>query len=177
MLPTMGESGRRTILVVDDEQAVREALKSILGREGYSVITAEDGARALQLLGEDAVDLIISDQNMPGMSGIDLLKLVRVRHPRVMRVMLTAEPDPQLPVRSINEGEVYRFIRKPWSNSDLRTIIELAFQVLRLEEEKRRLISLVRKQRTAWEQGKSPADPVGLEAELLALAEDEIGDT
>ena len=167
----------RTVLVVDDDPAVCEVAARVLRRAGYSVVTAPDGQRALEILKQRPVQLVISDQQMPGMSGIELLRVIRVRHPKVVRVMLTGDSDPETAVRSINEGEVYRFIRKPWSNSDLRTIIELAFQVLRLEEEKRRLISLVRKQRTAWEQGKSPADPVGLEAELLALAEDEMGNT
>jgi DNA-binding NtrC family response regulator len=163
----------RMVLVVDDEESVREALSRILMSEGYTVVTAESGQQALELLQVKPVQLVISDQIMPGLSGIDLLKLVRVRHPRVLRIMLTGDTNRELPVRSINESEVYRFIRKPFSNADLRTIVSLAFEVSRLEDEKRQLIALVRGQRAAWEQGKSPNDPLGLEAELLLLAEDE----
>jgi response regulator RpfG family c-di-GMP phosphodiesterase len=88
----------------------------------------------------------------------------------VLRVMLTADKDPEIVVRSINESEVYRFIRKPWSNQELRTIMHFAFRVIRLEDEKRKLIAMVREQRKAFKEGR---DPAGLEAELLLLAEDE----
>ena len=103
---------------------------------------------------------------------IHRLKLVRVRYPYILLIMLTGDADPEIPVRSINEGEVYRFIRKPWNNSDLRTIVYFAFEVIDLEEEKRQLIAMVRKERKARESG-SPMDPLDLEAELLLLAEEE----
>ena len=109
---------------------------------------------------------------MPGgMSGVDLLKLVRVRHPRTVRIMLTGEKDPELSVRSINESEVYRFLRKPWNNADVRTAVSFAVQIARLEQEKRYLIMLMRKQLA------NPGDPADIESELLRLAEDEAKET
>ena len=120
------------------------------------------------------IDLVISDHHMPELSGIDLLKLVRVRHPHVVRIIITADQDPDTAVRSINESEVYRFIRKPWNDSDLRTIMHFAFEVVRLEREKRRLLSMVRDERAARLLNGSPEDPVGIESELLLLAEDEL---
>jgi DNA-binding NtrC family response regulator len=166
----MKEPANRTILVVDDEQAIRASLQRLLEVDGYTVLQAANGEEALKILEDTSVQLLISDQNMPGMSGIDLLKLVGVRYPRVLRVMLTADKDPEIVVRSINESEVYRFIRKPWSNQELRTIMHFAFRVIRLEDEKRKLIAMVREQRKAFKEGR---DPAGLEAELLLLAEDE----
>jgi response regulator RpfG family c-di-GMP phosphodiesterase len=115
------------------------------------------------------VHIIISDQNMPGLSGIDLLKLVRVRHPRIVRIMLTADEHPEVPVRSINESEVYRFIRKPWNNADVRTIVSLAFEIARLEQEKRHLVMMMRSKDAPL------GDPADIESELLRLAEDEMG--
>lgn len=162
----------RSILVVDDEESVRVSLQRILEMDGYLVSVAESGEAALRILETTPVQLVISDNYMPGMPGIDLLKLVRVRHPQVVRIMLTGDLNPETPVRSINEVEVYRFIRKPWNNADLRTILHFAFEVVALEEEKRRLIALVRKERTARESG-TPLDPMDLEAELLLLAEEE----
>src|SRR5713226_8767735 len=109
------KSGKdRNVLLVDDEESVREPISKLLEREGYRVYCAESGEAALEILKQDPIQLVISDQNMPGMSGIELLKLIRERHPRVLRIMLTAETDPQVIIRSINDGEVYRFIRKPW---------------------------------------------------------------
>src|SRR5437870_3457705 len=108
------------------------------------------------------------------MSGIDLLKLAPVRHPPVARTLLPAEKDPGLPVRPINEGKVNRSIRKPWNNSDLRTIMHFAFETIRLEREKRQLLAQVRDERLAVLRRGSPEDPAGLEREVMLLAEDEL---
>jgi two-component system NtrC family sensor kinase len=158
----------RTVLVVDDEEQVRNALSRVLGDAGYSVSTAESGEEALEVLGHKPVKLLISDNGMTGMSGLDLFKEVRGRHPQVLRIMLTGDTDPELPVRSINEAEVFRFLRKPWNNADLRTVVQLAFEVIVLEDEKRQLVDIVRRYREARERGE-PAPR--LESELLLLAE------
>jgi len=163
----------RTVLVVDDESEIRDALIRVLRTDGYDVLQAPGGTEALQMLQDNPVQLLISDNSMPGMSGIELLKVVRVRHPSVMRIMLTGDRDPEVPVRSINESEVYRFIRKPWNNSDLRTIVHFAFRVGELEEEKRQLLALARKEREVRKRMETDEDPADLEAELLLLAETE----
>ena len=159
-----------TVLVVDDEQGVRAALGQVIGRLGYTMLSAPSGDEALRLLQENPVDVIISDQHMPGLSGIDLLKLVRVRHPRVVRIMLTADKDAEIPVRSINEVEVYRFLRKPWNNGELRTVLSFAFEIARLEQEKRHLVTLLKNQLA------SSGDPAGVEADLVRMAEDEMSE-
>src|SRR3984893_7020650 len=101
-------SAPRTILVVDDEAAVRRALTQALERAGYTVMATDNGRHALQLLQDHAIDLVIHDHHMPELSGIDLLKLVRVRHPHVVRITITADKDPDTAVRAINEREYYR---------------------------------------------------------------------
>jgi two-component system probable response regulator PhcQ len=136
----------KNILVVDDEDSVRDSLTSVLAREGYIVHQASGGEEALHLLKEKTVELVISDHNMPGMSGIEFLKLVRERHPNVVRIMLTGDPDPLTIIRSINEGEVYRFIKKPWDNTLLRVTVYFAFESIQLEQENRRLIAALRRQ-------------------------------
>ena len=75
----------RTILVVDDEEQVRTALASLLEREGYTVITTEGPTEGLEILRQQAIKLVISDHNMPGMNGVEFLKLVRERYPHVVR--------------------------------------------------------------------------------------------
>ena len=163
----------RNILIVDDEEPVRSALRHVLEADGYSIVEAEDGPTALELLKTTPIHLVISDHVMPQMSGVDLLKLVRVRHPAVVRIMLTGDKDPETTVRSINESEVYRFIRKPWNNRDLRTIVHFAFEVARLQVENQQLIALGRRQRDVRKKLESDTDPVDIESELLLLAEAE----
>ncbi len=136
----------RVVLLVDDEEEVREAVGSLLRREGYVVHLAQSGDEALQLLRKEPVQLLISDHQMPGMTGIELLKLVRERHPDVLRMMMTGDPDPQTIIRSINEGEVYRFVKKPWDNTTLRVMVYFAFETIQLEEENRRLAAALRRQ-------------------------------
>lgn len=157
-----------SVLVVDDEEHVRTSISRVLERDGYAVTTAESGEEALSLLEGRDVQVLISDNNMPGISGLELFKKVRLTHPRVVRIMLTGDEDPDLAVRSINEGEVYRFIRKPWNNQDLRTIVRLALDVAVLEDEKRKLLEIVRRHRATKGAGQSVSDE---EAELLLLAE------
>src|SRR6266404_8505508 len=163
----------RTILVVDDELPVRLALTRVLGEAGYTILGTDSGREALELFQQHPIDLVISDHYMPEMSGIDLLKLVRVRHPHVVRILLTGDKDPELAVRSINESEVYRFIRKPWNNSDLRTIMHFAFEALRFEREKQRTSQAGDGPKPRF-LGATPDDPAGLERELLLMAEDEM---
>ncbi len=164
---------KRTVLIVDDEESVRNALRRLVEGEGHSVLEASEAAEALEILRAQPVHLIMSDNMMPGMSGVDLLKLVRVRHPHVLRIILTGDPDPEIPVRSINESEVYRFVRKPWNSWDLRTILHFAFEVIRLQEENEKLILLGLRQRSIRNKMATADDPVGLEAELQLLAEAE----
>ena len=159
----------RTILVVDDDVDILTALTRQLGDAGYTVLTAESGEDGLELLRKHTVQLVISDQNMPGMSGIEFLKTVRNRHPHVVRMMLTADEDPETVVRSINEGEVYRFIRKPWQKPTLLAMVHFAFELSLLEEENRHLLSIVRRQLAELRQVRPGSDP---EAEMVVAEAD-----
>ena len=138
----------KIVLVVDDEDSVRDSLKAVLEREGYTVLQASGGEEGLAMLKERPVHLVLSDHNMPGMTGLEFLKLVRERHPTVVRIMLTGDPDPQTIIRSVNEGEVYRFLKKPWDNTLLRVTVYFAFETVQLEDENRRLIAALRRQMT-----------------------------
>src|SRR2546423_5956472 len=131
----MVQPRQRRILLVDDEEYVRSSLSALLTREGYEVETAENAEEGLQLLKDRPVQLLISDHDMPGMNGVDFLKLVRERHPHVLRMMLTGETDPAVIVRSINESEGYRFLRKPWDNITLRVTVHFAFEMIQPQDE------------------------------------------
>ncbi len=114
-------------MVVDDEPANLRLLERLFRRD-YQVITAESGAEALALLEQHEVALLVTDQRMPGMTGIELLKHTAVMRPNTVRIILTGYTDTQALVEAINCGQVYRFITKPWNNDDLRSTVVRALE-------------------------------------------------
>ncbi len=110
------------VLFVDDEPRVTSALKAIFRRE-YDVAIANSGAEALDILAVKSFDVIVSDQRMPGMLGNELLAQVFKLYPQTMRILLTGFMDKKAIVNSINDGEVYRFINKPWRNDEMREVV------------------------------------------------------
>jgi diguanylate cyclase (GGDEF)-like protein len=117
-----------TLLLVDDEPAILSALKRLLRRENYRVLTASTGEEALAQLAEHAVGVIVSDQRMPGMTGIELLAQVRSMHPHVVRMILSGYTGLDSLTEAINRGEIFRFLTKPWEERDLLEAIRAAFR-------------------------------------------------
>jgi len=110
------------ILIVDDEPANLRTLARLF-RDDYEVLTAASGDEALALLGQHDVALLITDQRMPGMTGIELLKRTAPLRPRMVRIILTGYTDVDALVEAINCGQVYRYVAKPWDNEDLRLTV------------------------------------------------------
>jgi len=110
------------ILIVDDEPANLRTLARLF-RDDYEVLTAASGDEALALLGQHDVALLITDQRMPGMTGIELLKKTVPLRPRMVRIILTGYTDVDALVEAINCGQVYRYVAKPWDNEDLRLTV------------------------------------------------------
>lgn len=123
------------ILLVDDSENILKALKRIFKDEGYKIFTACSAKDALEILGKEEIDLIMSDQNMPEISGIDLLKLVRIKFPKVIRIMLTGLTDFEVAKEAINKGEIYRFFNKPCDDFELLLSVKYALKHKYLEEE------------------------------------------
>jgi len=135
---------RATILFVDDDQGVRNALGRSLRRSGYEFLLAEGPRAALDLLRQTRVDIIISDHLMPGMTGLEFLRLARDRCPDAVRIMLTGHANLETAIAAINEGEIYRFLTKPWDELELKVTLHLACEKLELERENRRLLAALR---------------------------------
>ncbi len=114
---------QRTILCVDDEPHVLNALKRLFRKENYAVLTADNVSQALDLLREHHVQLVISDQRMPEMSGVEFLQKVKDISSDTVRVILSGYADVNIIVDSINQGEVFRFLTKPWNDDELRAAI------------------------------------------------------
>jgi two-component system, probable response regulator PhcQ len=142
----MTDQPLRRVLIVDDEENVCKALRRSLRREGYELFVATQPSEALELLKTQPVDLVMSDHLMPDMTGLQFLKIVHDRHPDCLRIMLTGHADMQTAIDAINHGEIYRFLTKPWDDTELKVTLHLAFEQLDLERENRRLLATVRRQ-------------------------------
>ena len=138
--PTGDQSshGEYGILIVDDEDAILESLELTLGTE-YRVFTASSGEQGLAILDREEIALVLSDQVMPGMSGVEFLEKVIERNPRAIRMMLTGYADMPALIRAINEGRIYRYIPKPWEPDDLRIAVKRALEVYELSLENAQL--------------------------------------
>jgi two-component system, probable response regulator PhcQ len=135
-----------TILLVDDEINVTEALKRSFRREPYTFVTATSGEAAQQILASQHVDVVVSDEQMPGMSGSEFLSKVRAQYPHTIRMILSGQASLEAAVRAINEGEVYRFFLKPCNPTDLLFTIQRALAHKQLEEQSRKLLREFQKQ-------------------------------
>ena len=129
-----GASRPYGILVVDDEPAILESLELTLGTE-YRVFTATTGEAGLEILQEEDVALVMVDQVMPGMTGVDFLGKAIEIEPRAVRMMLTGYADMSSLVRAINEGRIYRYIHKPWEPDQLRIDVRRALESYELAGE------------------------------------------
>ncbi|MDO8369693.1 MAG: response regulator, partial [Candidatus Nitrotoga sp.] len=103
-------------------------LKRLLRHDGYNILTAMSAEQGLELLASHQVDVIISDQRMPGMSGVEFLRRVKTLHPETVRLVLSGYTDLQAVTDAINEGAIYKFLTKPWDDGILRANIEEAFR-------------------------------------------------
>lgn len=118
---------RPVVMFVDDEIRILTALTAIF-RPHYRVHIADDPVKALEMIKRIPVQVLVSDQRMPGMLGVELLRLVREMSPRTVRILLTGYSDLASIVGSINEGEVWRFINKPWDAQDIQRIVAEAVE-------------------------------------------------
>lgn len=129
----------RTLLLVDDEEAIIKLLERLLHGRGYRVLGTTSAEHGLTLLGENRVDVVISDQRMPGMTGVEFLRRVKEIHPDCVRIMLSAFVDLKSVADAINEGAIYKFLTKPWDNELLCSNIEEAFRSKEMAVDNRRL--------------------------------------
>lgn len=113
---------KATVLFVDDEERILRSLK-MLFRGQYNVITTTSGKEALNIARQQKIHVLVSDQRMPEMMGVDLLRQMRELSPATMRLLLTGYSDLNAIIGSINEGEIFRFISKPWKIDELKTIL------------------------------------------------------
>lgn len=137
---------QHTILCVDDEANILNSVKRFVRKDNYQVLTASGGAEALEVLEKNQVHLIISDQRMRGMSGTELMGIVKERYPDVIRIILSGFIDVDAITESINKGHIYRFLLKPWKDHSLKQEIQKALDEYDLHQANKELYRKVQGQ-------------------------------
>ena len=132
-IPLAASSDQPTLLLVDDEPHISAALFRMLRRDGYRILIASSGAQALELLATNSVQVIISDQRMPEMSGTEFLETVRQMYPDTIRMILSGYTDLKVVTESVNRGAVFKFLTKPWDDDELREHVRDAFRRFHFE--------------------------------------------
>lgn len=137
------------ILCVDDEINILQALKRLLRRENYRLLTATGGEEALHILETEEVHLILCDQRMPGMSGTEFFSRVRESWPHILRIILSGYTDVDSITEAINKGHIYKFLLKPWNDQNLRLEIRQALEQYALARTNRQLQQTILEQNEA----------------------------
>lgn len=132
---------QQSLLLVDDEVNILKSLQRLFQSEGYQVYTCTSGADALELLDQHPVQVIISDQFMPNMTGSELLIKVKTTYPQIMRIILSAYADFNAIKEAINEGAIYKFLSKPWNNDELLTVVQDALRIRKEQLEREEKLS------------------------------------
>jgi len=127
------------VLYIDDEVHNLNAFKASF-RMKFNIFTGESAAQGMEVLEKENIHVILADQRMPGMTGIEFLESIIPDYPDPIRILLTGFEDITAVVDAINRGEVYKYIQKPWDDDNLRINIEKAFEIYSLRKENKELI-------------------------------------
>ena len=140
----MSEAERPRILIVDDEEAILETM-TFTFMDLYDVLTTSDPTQALGIMEENApIAVVITDQRMPGMTGVELLRETYDRFPETVRIILTGFADSEATIQAINDGHIYGYVNKPWEPDELKAIVKRASELHVLTLENRRLVDDLR---------------------------------
>ena len=135
-----------TILLVDDEESILNSLRRLLRGQPYDVLLAGSGAQALDIMAAQPIDLIMTDARMPGMDGAMLLAETHRLYPGTTRILLTGYADISMMIKAINEGQIHRYISKPWNDEEMLLILRQSLEFQHSERERVCLERLTRDQ-------------------------------
>ncbi|GMR19468.1 MAG: response regulator [Gammaproteobacteria bacterium] len=152
-----------TLLFVDDEANILSSLKRVFRPLGYRIFTALGGAEGLAIMEQENIDLVITDMRMPEMDGAEFLQQATQRWPNTMRILLTGYADLTSTISAVNKGKIYSYISKPWEENDITLQVRHALQQRALEQERRHLVALTRRQNEELKELNT-----GLEAKVAA---------
>lgn len=134
------------VLLVDSQDTVLQRLHKLLGAHDYRLYLAHDASEALQVMAREEVDLVISAAHLPQVDGATLLARLHQDYPATTRILLTGDPDLKLIAKAINEGEIYRYLSKPWDDQELLLTLRQALDHQHSERERQRLEALAQQQ-------------------------------
>jgi two-component system NtrC family response regulator len=129
---------KKTVMVIDDDDSLRRVIEFTLDEAGFSVLTARDGSQGLQIFAEELPSVVLTDIQMPGISGYDVLQSIRSSHPEVRVIIVTAFGTVEQAVDAMKDG-AFDYLTKPFSRDELTLVVKRAFSFLQLEEENSRL--------------------------------------
>ncbi len=165
------DHAKGTFLVIDDEPDILDAIARLFRRE-YHVLTAQTVARARELIDEHNVEVVMTDQRMPEMSGIEFLSELRTTHPHIVRVLFTGYSNINDVIDAINEGHVYRYISKPWKPVELRLFVSQAFEYYRSKRERDELLERLQEANEQLEQQNALLSAANEELKLVDRVKD-----
>ncbi|KAF2407843.1 HD domain-containing phosphohydrolase [Pseudomonas antarctica] len=135
-----------TILLVDDEESILNSLRRLLRGQPYDVLLAGSGAQALEIMAAQPIDLVMTDARMPAMDGAMLLAETHRLYPSTTRILLTGYADMAMMIKAINEGQIHRYISKPWNDEEMLLTLRQSLEHRHSERERLRLEQLTREQ-------------------------------
>lgn len=167
----------KTILYIDDEEKNLSSFKAVFRKE-YKVYVASSAQEGIEIMESYPINLVITDQRMPNMTGVEFLERIVDRYPDVTRIILTGYSDVEAIIQAINKGQVYRYITKPWRREELKETIDNALEYHFLKQENNTLIESLRKahnelDRFVYSAAHDLRAPIASLMGLINLAKDE----
>lgn len=138
----MTEESKIKVLYVDDEENNLNSFKAAFRRD-YDVTVANSATLAIDLLKDQEFEVIITDQRMPGMTGVEFLASIVNDYPEPIRMLLTGYADIQAVIDAINKGQIYQYITKPWDEQQMRVLIQNAYEIFSLRKENKELLKML----------------------------------
>ncbi len=129
----------KRILLVDDEQNITRSIKRLCRSKGYQVLIANSAAEALEVLAKEEIEVVLSDQLMPGMTGAELFEQIQQTYPGVVRILLTGYTALEGITKAVNQGAVYKVLFKPWDDEHLLSTLDEAFEYFEVKDKNKRL--------------------------------------
>ncbi len=132
------------VLYVDDERHNLTSFKATFRRE-FDVFIAESAEEGVKVLDENLIHVVLSDQRMPEVTGVEFFRSIKEKHEEAIRILITGYSDIEAVIGAINDGQIYRYIAKPWDTNDLLLVIRQAYEVYALRKENLRLMEELKK--------------------------------